>query len=222
VVGLSSKNFSRLFALVLIACVASGCATSRAPGAPKHQVKNVFRKDTVLPVNVRRVAVLPMSYRQPTASLVAGKRSLEPVFRTELAKASRFETIYIEPSQLKQWTGKEQWDSYEDLPPKPFIELWEKTGAEAVLFVHLSEYKAYPPMAIGWRMKLVRYDLDILWAVEEMFDAAEEGVSNAAQQYERDQERSNPVLEDSRSILLSPTRFGHYTLKAVLETLPAR
>ena len=83
-VGIFSKKFS--FALVLTACalILAGCATSRSPGAPKHQVQNVFRKDPFLPVNVRRVAVLPMSYREPTASLVAGKRALEEVFRTEL------------------------------------------------------------------------------------------------------------------------------------------
>ena len=203
----------------------SGCSTKplKDPiNGPNYQVRNVFRKEPNLPINVRRVAVLPVAYREASAAQVSGREGLEPVFHNELTKAARFETIFIEPSQLKQWTGRERWDAYEDLPPRLFRLLAEKSGTEAVLFSNLSEYKAYPPMVIGWRMKLVSNDAEVLWAVEELFDAAEEPVSNAARRYDRAQVRNNPVLEDSRSILLSPTRFGQYTLQSVLETLPNR
>lgn len=214
--------------LTVAACLSpflTGCKTpllKDSISGPNYQVRNVFRKHPYLPVNVRRVAALPMSYKEATADLVAGKESLEPVFHMELTKASRFETVLVQPTQLKQWTGREQWDAYEELPPRLFKLLAEKTGAEAVLFSSLVQYKAYPPIVIGWRMKLVQNNADILWAVEEMFDAAEESVSNAARRYDRAHVRNNPVLEDSRSILLAPTRFGHYTLQAVLETLPTR
>lgn len=189
---------------------------------PNHQVRNVFQRHPLLPINVRRVAVLPVSYKEANASFVSGKEALEPVLRIELAKAARFETIYVEPTQLRQWTGREQWDAYDELPAKMLKLLAEKTGADSILFTHLSEYKAYPPVVIGWRMKLVGTDADAIWAVDEMFDSAEEAVSNAARRYDRAQVRNNPVLEDSRAILLSPRRFGQYSLNAVLQTLPNR
>ena len=176
----------------------------------------------MLPGEVRRVAVLPLSYRESSALLVSGKESLAPVLANELTKAGRFESFLVEPAQLKQWTGREHWDAYEALPAAFFKVLVETTGADAVLFPTLSEYKPYPPMTIGWRMKLVATNADILWAVEDVFDASELGVSNAARRYDREHVRNNPVLEDSRSVLLSPTRFGQYTLQAIFETLPNR
>ena len=220
-------NSTRLLAVaaVAIASVVTGCKTKSLTDpiiGPNYQVSNVFRKEAMLPAKVRRVAVLPVSYSQATADLVAGKETLEPIFHSELTKASRFETIFIKPDELKRWTGREQWDAYEELPPHLFKLLAGKSGCDAVLFPTLIKYKAYPPLIIGWRMKLVANDADILWAVEKIFDASEETVSNSARRYDRAHVRNNPVLEDSRSILLSPSRFGQYTLDALLETLPNR
>jgi hypothetical protein len=211
--------------LIALVAVVTSCSTKPLKDpiiGPEYQVRNVYRQEHLLPVNIRRVAVLPLSIKTPSAGLVTGKESLERIYHAELTKAARFETILIEPTQLKQWLGRETLDSYEDLPAQLFRVLVEKTGAEGVLFAHLSEYKAYPPILIGWRMKLVSNEAETIWAVEEMFDASEEAVSNSARMYDRASVKNNPVLEDSRSILLSPTRFGQYTLRAVLETLPVR
>jgi hypothetical protein len=219
------RPISLALAAATILALGTGCRTKALTDpiiGPNYQVSNVFRKDTVLPAQVRRVAVLPLSYRESSALLVSGKDSLQPVLASELIKASRFETFFIEPAQLKQWTGREHWDAYEALPSNLFKLLVEKTGANAILFATLSEYKPYPPMAIGWRMKLVGTDAETLWAIEEIFDASQVAVSNSARRYDRDHVRSNPALEDSRSVLLSPTRFGKYTLDVVLKTLPNR
>jgi hypothetical protein len=215
---------SWMLAVLAVAAMA-GCRTKQLTDpiiGPNHQVSNVFRKDAILPGHVRRVAILPLSYRESSALLVSGKESLTSVFASELTKTARFESFLVEPAQLKQWTGREHWDAYEALPAAFFKVLVEKTGADAVLFATLSEYKPYPPITIGWRMKLVAANADTLWAVEEILDASELGVSNAARRYDRDHVRSSPVLEDSRSVLLSPTRFAQYTLHAIFETLPNR
>lgn len=209
----------------LAALFAAGCRTKAITDpiiGPNYVVSNVFRKEQTLPAQVRRVAVLPLSHRESDANFVSGKQTLEPILASELTKASRFESFLVGPAQLKRWTGRDQWDAYEALPPNLFKVLLEKTGADAVLFTALTEYKPYPPATIGWRMKLVAPDADILWAVDELFDASQVAVSNSARRYERDHVRTSPALEDSRSILLTPTRFGQYTLDAVLETLPNR
>jgi hypothetical protein len=71
-------------------------------------------------------------------------------------------------------------------------------------------------------MKLVTLDADIIWSIDELFDSAEERVSNSARRFDRARVKSNPVLEDSRSILLAPTSFGQYTAHEVFSTLPRR
>jgi hypothetical protein len=203
----------------------AGCQTKslRDPIiGPGYSATNAFRKEAVLPATVRRVAVLPLSYNERDAASVSGEQLMEPVFKAELNKASRFETVYVRPTQLQLWTGRERWDDFEQLPPDLLRILGEKTGCEAVLFARLTQFKAYPPILVGWRMKLVALDADILWSVDEMFDAAEERVSNSARRYSRARVKNNPVLEDSRSILLAPSSFGQYTVHEVFDTLPHR
>jgi hypothetical protein len=203
----------------------TGCSTKPLKDpiiGPQYQVGNVYRREPVLPINLRRVAVLPISIKETNPDFLKGQDSLEPILHNELAKQARFELVIVQPKQLKEWTGKDRWDAYEELPLSLIHTVEDKTGAHAVFFAHLTEFKAYPPIVIGWRMKLVGEDLQSIWAVEEMFDAAEESISNSARLYDRGQVKNSPVLEDSRSILLSPRRFGQYTLKAVLDTLPAR
>lgn len=185
-------------------------------------VTNFFRKEAILPAELRRVAVLPLTVANASASSAAGRQMLEPVFHMELSKAARFETVFVQPEQLQKWTGKERWDYLDVLPPDFMKTIAEQTDADGVLFARLSHFHAYPPMIIGWRMTLTALDADILWSVEEVFDASEEPVANSARRYDRAHVRNNPVLEDSRSILLTPRKFGQYTARAVMETLPSR
>lgn len=205
--------------------LASGCSTKALTDpiyGPSHSVTNAFLKESTLPGTLRRVAVLPLSYNESDAAAVSGQQTLEPVLHAELTKAARFELVFVKPAQMQLWTGKDRWDDFDQLPAGLLKTIEEKTGCDGVLFTRLSQFKAYPPMVIGWRMKLVANDADILWAVDELFDAADQGVSNAARRYDRARVRNNPALDDSRSILLSPAAFGQYSARAVLGTLPVR
>lgn len=222
--------FKRRFWLAAVLCplaisFAEGCKTKELTDpifGPDYSPTNVFRKWPVLPAELRRVAVLPLSYNELDASAPSGEQTLEPMLQAELTKTARFESIFVKPSQMQLWTGKERWNSSDELPPDMLKVLTQKTGCDGVLFIRLSQYRAYPPILTGWQMKLVTKEADILWAVDELFDAAEERVSNSARRFDRGRVRNNPALEDSRSILLSPTKFGQYTLHAVFQTLPAR
>lgn len=212
---------------LLVLIFTSGCAKTKVITdpilGPDHAVTNVFRKEATLPVQIRRVAVLPVSAEGAGPNGTAGRELLEPILHTELSKAGLFDLAFVNPADLQKWTGKERWDYQQTLPKEMLKTIAEQTGADGVLFTRLSRFHAYPPMVIGWRLMLVAAaDADILWSVDEVFDAAEEPVSNSARRFERSQVRNNPVLEDSRSILLSPRKFGQYAARAVVQTLPAR
>jgi len=227
-----ARRFSRgkAFLPMLIAGVVmlGGCTTAEIQQltdpihGPDYAVANFSRSGPALPSGVRRVAVLPLSHNLRDTSGADGVVMLEPVLQAELSKARLFEQIYVTPAQLQQWTGKRSWDDFEELPLDLFTKLHEKTGCDAVLFSHLSRFKAYPPLFVGWRMKLVGNDGKILWSVDETFDAGEETVANSARRHDRSSVRNNPALADSRSILLSPSRFGQYAAGAVVATMPAR
>ncbi len=94
---------------------------------------------------------------------------------------------------------------------------------DAVLFCRLTQYRAYEPLAVGWRLKLLDAEVPrILWAVDEVFDARVAEVAAAARRYAREHSEAVPSLQDSQSVLLSPRRFGQYTASAVVGTMPGR
>jgi hypothetical protein len=189
---------------------------------PDHAATNVFRREATLPVQMRRVAVLPLTFELGARSGAAGQELLEPILHTELSKAGRFELVFVKPGELVKWTGKERWSSTDVLPSGFLNTIAERTGADGVIFPRLTHFHAYPPMVIGWRMSLVANNAAILWSAEDVFDAAEEPTANSARRFQRSHVKTSPVLEDSRSILLSPSKFGQYTARVIVQTLPSR
>lgn len=215
------------FALVALAAGFSftGCHTPHLQNivlGPDYVPGNVFKPSPTLPPNFRRVAVLPLACDATQVDALAGQRSLEPVLRTELLKLKRFELTWVAADDLARWTGKSTWDAQEKLPPNLFAKLREQLGCDGILFCRLSRFHAYPPITIGWNLKLVEANKgETLWAVDETFDAGEPAVSNSARRYEQQHQKGGPVT-DSPLILSSPQRFGAYTLSAILSTTPTQ
>ena len=221
-----STLWSFFHGAALIFCL-SGCSTTNPLEdvviGPGYVPRNIYEKDPALPPTLRRVAVLPLSYADLGAMGVSAQESLEPLLLTELGKANRFEILRIRPEQLQQWTGAPRWDAQETLPADLIKTLRERTGCDGIFFAHITRYHPYPPLVAGWRMRLITApEGETLWSADEVFDASEASVSNAARRYSKDHVKNNPVLEQSRGILLSPSRFGQYTLSALIETLPKR
>jgi hypothetical protein len=203
----------------------SGCQTYHIHVPPETRFKptNIYRKGPALNPEVKRVAVLPMTAQQATEGFQAGMDSLQPLLHAELEKAKRFELIIVTPEQLLRWTGQRVWRADEQLPADFFDRLQEETGCQGVFFDQLTRYQPYQPMAVGWKLTLVFNKAhQIYWAADEVFDAGEEGVANAARAYESGHIVTQSPLPDPNAILNSPSRFGQYTLNALLATLPER
>ena len=174
-------------------------------------------------MSLRRVAVLPMTFSATATSAESVEELLEQALLSEFNKTGKFELLVVRPDQLRQWTGKMRWNFQEALPQDFLRKIQQNTGSDAILFVHLTNYHPYRPIVMGWRMHLVtQFEGDVIWSVDEIFDAGEESVSNGARRYAREHLRNHPTLEESRSILLSPRRFAQYTLAAVASTFPDR
>ena len=168
-----------------------------------------------------------------TAFLKAGVETLGPLLYAELEKCKRFEVIPVSPEQLRQWTGRTGWRTDEPLPADFFGRVGDATGCDAILFCQLTRYQPYQPLAVGWKFSLVanpppgplsvqEMKDKILWSADEVLDAGEPGVSNAARDYYGQHLRNEAPSADASTILSSPARFGQYTLAALLETLPGK
>jgi hypothetical protein len=200
-----------------------GCTSARPsqPGSgPGYQPNNVYRANLRLPLDLRRVAVLPVSVEEGDWQADAGRTELQTVLLSELSKCNSFETVLVSPEQLTAWTHRASWRADEALPATLLGQVRQSTGCDAVLFAHLRPYHAYEPLVIGWNLKLAEVRSGaILWSADEVFDAAESSVARTAVAYQRQHVRS---ALDSSSILGSPRLFGQYTLSALLATLPGR
>jgi hypothetical protein len=184
---------------------------------------NVHSRDPLLPNTLRRVAVLPVTTASDQAELQAGAEALEPILWTELNKLKRFEVQPITPAQLVSWTGRPAWRAQERLPSGLLDKARMELGCDALLFVELTTYRAYPPLAVGWNLRLVDGGTSpVLWAGEEIFDAGVPAVVNGARRYQQQQATDSKPLADSMGILNSPRRFGQYTLHTLLGTMPGR
>ncbi len=207
-----------------VALLLCACETRiKLPPLTLYKPTNVYRKGPVMDPAVKRVAILPMTTLQPTEAFQAGVDSLQPLLHAELEKAKRFELIMVTPEQLQNWTGQRAWRTDEQLPPDFFDRIREETGCQGVFFDQLTRYQPYQPVAVGWKMTLVfNKEHQIFWAADEVFDAGDDDVANAARAYEWDHIVTQSPLPDPNAILSSPSRFGQYTLHALLMTLPQR
>lgn len=190
---------------------------------PSYKPSNVFTNSASIPDSLHRVAIFPMTDSVGSSMGEAGREAMEPILRSELAKRKSFEWVMATPGQIKQWTGKLSINAEEKLPPQLLKQVRESLGCDAVLFTRLTNYQPYKPPTIGWSMKLVDCkDNRIWWAVDELFDAGNGPVANAARRYYQGEIRQAKPLSDSQSIFSSPRRFGQYTLDAVIATMPSR
>ncbi len=204
----------------------AGCATSPFGGqamVPSYKPSNVYREEVFLPSSIKRVAVLPLTTLTDEASIESGREALGPILLDELGRSRQFELVAVTPDELSLLTGRSAWTAEEKLPLDFFEKLRARLGIDAVLFCRLTQYRAYEPLAIGWRVKLLDADEPhVLWAVDEVFDARVPEVAAAARRYAQQHPDSASSIYGSQGVLISPRRFGQYTASAVVDTLPGR
>ncbi len=214
------------FGILSLAFLFTGCAWpnfTHHAAAPVTQPRNFYRSARYIPVQIRRLAVLPVTVEAADWQAEEGRTELEPVLFAELGKVNAFELVPVTPNQLREWTGKARWNAQEKLPADFFEHLQNALSCDAVLFSHLRPYRAYKPLVLGWNLKIVETkDKSVLWAADEVFDASEAVIARAAESYCREHVENVKPLADSSNILNSPRRFSQYTLSALLATLPER
>lgn len=202
-----------------------GCASlghlssGSGPGpGPVYQPTNLFCAVSVLPSYLRRVAVLPPSVPEGDWEAAAGQPALREVLVAELGKAQRFEVVAVSPDQMRDLSGQSALRPEEPIAPELVRRLRQQWGCDGVLFVHVQPYRAYPPLKLGWNLKLADlHSRQIIWAADEVFDASEAPVARAALRYAREQAAS---ADDAGLVLTAPRRFAQYTLAALFARLP--
>ncbi len=190
---------------------------------PSYVPSNVYAEETVLPREIKRVAVLPLLAGESTGEMEFGRETLEPILTGELFRRRQFEVELVSAERLLQITGLSRWDGRQPFPEDFFDRLRDALGVQAVLVTELTRYRPHEPLVIGWRLKLIdATEPRVLWAVDEVFDARDPSVAAGARRFADGQPESSGVPNDDRAVLQSPRRFGRYSACAVVATLPGR
>jgi hypothetical protein len=212
--------------LPLLLCLLPGCAqldAFRQSNVASYEPSNVHRAEPFLPAQMKRVAVLPVTTLTDGSIMEFGRDSLGPVLLHELGRARLFELVAVSPEDLLAMTGRAEWSGEEQLPADFFEKLKEKLGVDAVLFSRLTQYRAYEPLSVGWRLKLLDAEEPrVVWAVDEVFDARVPEVVAGARRFARHHRESAAAPAEPDDILSSPRRFGQYAASALVATLPGR
>jgi hypothetical protein len=198
----------------------TGCATSKFA----NKADNVHKSVEALPADIRRVAVLPLAAQSGNAELADACETLSLVVYEEFAKTKKFEAVQISPDSLKNLSGAASWTGNEKLPANLLGSLRDSQGCDAVLFSELTVFRAYAPIAIGWRFKLVSTQTQqIIWAADEIFDAAQPSTTVEARHWMRDAIAGfYQSPKDDWTCFHSPALVGRDSVALVLATLPAR
>jgi TolB-like protein len=200
----------------------SGPAAPPPVRSPEGRLENAFAFAAKLAPDFRRVAVLPLAAGTAAGDLPAGCAALTPGLWEQLSKTRKFEVVAVDGDRLRQATGRANWTGTETLPPDFLGFLHREYACDGVLFAELTTYRAYAPLAVGWRFKLVDVRSgQIIWAADELFDAARPAVLRAAQRFEAPA-AVWPFRQENWLAVNSPSRFGRYGAATLLDTMPER
>lgn len=229
-------------AVVTCACIlgATSCATKKVESNRQNGLtpSNTAARDGHLPSSFRRVALMPLAVTSP--DLKPAIDCLETTLREEAGDARRFEVVVVSQEQLVRWTGKREFASDLAYWPAALIKgATDELRCDGILFAQITQFHAYPPIRVGWNLKLIDVATgQCIWAADESFDAADPLVEDAALRFQKQRTSSRttipgtsePLLSrvinpgskqaDFHVILHSPSAFGRFSVRSVLDTLP--
>ena len=216
--------------LLTLAGLASGCRNAPLvadiPIGPSYVPSNFHQLAPSFGSRVKKVLVLPLKPGNAQDNMREGVSVLESVMIAEVMKTGRFEVIVGDRERLNQMLRMQAFSAEDRLPQDFLQKVRDEFGCDAVMFSVLTHYRPYPPLAVGWKLRLVdAVDGQTWWTVDEVFDATDDRVAVGARKFQEKNMKYNgaiPVLQDTFTVLLVPRQFGMYTVRAVVETMPVR
>jgi hypothetical protein len=198
----------------------SGCAhpslADSARRGPFHAPGN-FAGDANLGI-VRRVVLMPVWAGPGTAPEAVA--ALDEVVLAALQRQNRFEIVPFARDECRRRYLSDALSASGALPADLLDSLKREHAADAVVFVDLTVYHAYKPLALGFRGKLAAIDgSSLLWTFDNLFASDDPAVANAARRHFINRDRSVPT-DLTAAVLQSPSKFAAYAASAMFATLP--
>jgi len=169
---------------------------------------------------LRRVVLLPVcgGALAPDETLEA----FDPVFVAALQRQNRFEVVPLSRDECRRLFRVAEFSSTAALPHDFLATLRREFAADAVLFVDLTVFHAYRPLALGLRGKLAVLEgsTRLVWTFDNVFSTDDAAVANSARHAYLGSDRGGVSADLTPAVLQSPTRFAGYAADAMFATLP--
>lgn len=202
-------------AFTLGGCMTPGPANPARTG-PFYVPTNVKAEPTL--AGIRRVALLPVWSGDAAPAETAAE--LDRLAIAALQEAQRFEVVSLSRESALRKFRAESFGSASALPHGFLSELQRDLAVDAVLFVDVTVYSAYRPLALGLRGKLVLIaGPRIVWAFDNVYSADDAAVANAARNHFLGADQRAPV-DLTHGAVQSPSRFATYVMASMFSTLP--
>ena len=214
------KNWPALSVVAFGAAFFGGCAhpsmVDAARLGPFYAPGN-FAGDANLGI-VRRVALMPVWAGTGVAPEAVA--ALDEVVLAALQRQNRFEVVQFTREECRRRYVMDAVSSSNALPSDLLEMLKREHAVDAVMFVDLTVYQAYKPLALGFRGKLAAVDGSrLMWTFDNLFSSDEPAVANAARRHFVNRDRSVPT-DLTAAVLQSPSKFAGYAATAMFATLP--
>lgn len=185
----------------------------------KFDVTNVYSTEASKLNKVARVGIMPITSR---ASVWQG--TLDAIcesFCSELFKQLKFEAIKISNDELLALFGKTNFVANDIFPNHFFSSIKQSSDVDAVLFIDITHYEPYKPVAIGVKCKLISTEsAKILWAVDELFDSGIPSVQTGISEYVAKNKCENTFFSFDDTFVYSPLKFSYYVAHEIFNKLP--
>ena len=187
---------------------------------PFYTVGNVYETPEGLESHIKRVAMMPLTSGRGNRNAERGVPQMQAVLTEEFSRNRIFDIVTVTPDRSQRIFGRRA--IYADEPlPHDFLQILQReTGCQAVLFTELTTFRAYPPVALGWKIHL--FDLEsekLIWAVDEVFDGGQSPVANSLRRHIRKNHSTHNSAATEILVLDSPREMARYSLSELIPTL---
>jgi hypothetical protein len=176
--------------------------------------------DKIMPPGLHRIVLLPIA-----GGSVASAEStslIDPLVAAVLQQQNRFEVVQMTRDECRTHFHIDEVSSVSALPSNFLSVIRSEYNADAVMFVDVTVYSAYQPVAIGLRAKLAMIgDARLIWTFDNVFSSDDPAVAATAVRFLQGREQAGIPSGDLTPVMLeSPTRFANYAAAAMFATLP--
>ena len=142
-------------------------------------------------------------------------------FAEALQRENRFEVVSLSREESLRHFHVEAVSAAAALPHDLLATLKREFAADAVIFIDVTTYNAYRPLALGLRAKLATLDQPrLVWTFDTIFSADNPTTANSARHFFLGRDRAGVPADLTPAVLQSPGRFAAYAAAAMFATLP--